>query len=372
MQDDGDCDELANKRTALLAEGKTVAACVTYGPAKRVAFDDMKASDILPIPQYCLENEIQYWYGNREEACAIVGVLVNVTSLPNNQIIGQMFLNEYRYAYGSSTYPTVAYQLQVSMYHGWGQIAGTTVSGVSQCTGACTYVSSDFPIQPVVKDTYPGGEAYFRTTATEAGAIGNMDAVFKYRFYNPSWGGSGGSTGELTASYPTVRCDNRVPGTSIAGCVFRDWPGVYAYSLTGPYAELAKHIHEAQQAGLPGAYPGTGPNSTPLKRLIFPREQQANRLKACPTAWPRPATKSCDEYPMASTYQGAHTGGGTGRTFSWCSVSALPTGVTGPSGWSSCMIDQDHNSLGGSDLDTYLYRDQRILDSDPFYIQIVP
>lgn len=371
--DSGDCDELANKRESLLASGRTVAACVTYGSAKRVKSGDVQTQDILPLPQYCIDNAGDgYWYGYREEACVVANFKVTVTRLPDNAVIGEMYFNEYRYTYGSSTYTTVAQQVQVSMYSGWGEISGTTVGGTAECTGACTLVSSDFPLQPVALDTCPGGEAYLRTTATASGSIGYMNGVFKYRFFNPNWTGSGGATNEIVTDYPTVRCDNAVPGTTIAGCVYPDWAGYYSYSLSGPYTELAQHIRDAQQSGLPGAYPGTGPNSTPLTRLIDSTKQAANRSLACPSSWPRPTGKSCDEYPMASTHQGASTGGGTGRTFSWCSISALPTGVTGPTGWSSCMIDANHNSLGGSDMDTFLYRDQRILDSDPFFIYIAP
>ncbi|QDY11198.1 hypothetical protein FJK98_32030 [Micromonospora sp. HM134] len=312
------------------------------------------------------------WHGKREEACVIYSIGVNILSLPNNTLIGQMFLNEYRYTYGSSTYLNVAQQLQVSMWDGWGLIAGTTVSGTAECSGSCTLVSANFPPQEVVLNSFPAGEAYFKSTVSSPGEVATMKGTFKYRFYNPSWNGSGGSTTELVASYPTIRCDNAVPGQSIPGCIFPDWPGIYTYSLTGPFAELAKHINQAQQSGLPGAYPATGPNTARLRRLINKGSQQANRALACPATWSRPPGKSCDEYPMASTYQGAATGGGTGRTFSWCSVTALPTGVTGSTGWSSCMIDANHNSLGGSDLDTYLYRDQRILDSDTFWIRIAP
>ncbi|MBM0231890.1 hypothetical protein JNW91_08490 [Micromonospora sp. STR1_7] len=371
--DSGDCDELENKRHDLVAAGKDVAACVTYGPTRRVRTDDMQAQAILPVPQWCLDSALDgNWYGFREEACTITGLKVSVRSLPNNAVIGEMSFNEYRFTYGSSTSVTVAQQIQLSMYDGWGQIAGTTVGGTAQCTGACTLVSSDFPIQPVTLSSRPGGEAYLRTTQTAAGTRSTMEGVFKHRFFNPSWNASGGATTELVSEFPTIRCDNSVPGYSVPGCIFPDWAGVYTYRLSGPYAELAEHIRDAQQSGLPGAFPGTGPNTAPLTRLVDPMLQNRNRAKACPTSWPRPEGRSCDEYPMASTQQGAAGRTATGRTFPWCSVSALPTGVTGPSGWSSCMIDEVQNSNGGSDMNVFLYQDQRILDFDKFYINIAP
>jgi hypothetical protein len=370
--DSGDCDELERNREKLLAQGQSIAACVTYGTGKRIDRSDPRVQDVLPLPQYCYDNAFDgYWYGDREQLCQIRGITVTVKRVPDNVIVGEMLLNEYLFTYGSSTYTTVAQQIELGLYSGWGQINGTTISGIAQCTGACSPVSSDFPLQPVTMTNYPAGEAYFSGTATSPGSSGEFKGVFKYRFFNPNWTGSGGATGEITAEYLRVRCDNAVPGQALPGCIYPDAAGVYTYSLTGLYAELARHIRTAQQSGLPGAYPGTGPNSTPLRRLTG-TQTDANRKKACPDSWPRPTGKSCDEYPMASTQQGAVTGGGSGRTFSGCSVTALPTGVTGPTGWSSCMINADHNSLGGSDLDTKLYRDQRFLNGDHFYIYIAP
>ena len=78
---------------------------------------------------------------------------------------------------------------------------------------------------------------------------------------------------------------------------------------------------------------------------------------------------SCDEYPFRSTYQGASTGGGTGRTFDWCQIILLPTGVTGPNGYSSCMIPVGENSSAGSLLNNF-YVNFRVIDTDPFYVWI--
>lgn len=141
------------------------------------------------------------------------------------------------------------------------------------------------------------------------------------------------------------------------------------YSLSGPYAELAAHLRDAQASGLPGAYAGTAPNTDPLHRIVNPDAQQQNYTTSCPDAYTRPVGKSCDEYPFKTTIEGAWTGQGPGRTFSWCSIPQLPTGVTGPSGYSSCMINATHNSEGRSQLNSF-YVDQRILDGDPLYVFI--
>ena len=119
--------------------------------------------------------------------------------------------------------------------------------------------------------------------------------------------------------------------------------------------------------------PGVGPSrsSTPLNRLINPAVQAQNRATACPSSLPRPAGRSCDEYPFASTYQGAFLSGGAARTFSFCQVSLPNPPSTGPVGYSVCMIDAAENSEAGSALNSVLFVPYRILDGDAFYVDIV-
>ncbi|GLW11757.1 hypothetical protein Misp01_68850 [Microtetraspora sp. NBRC 13810] len=108
-----------------------------------------------------------------------------------------------------------------------------------------------------------------------------------------------------------------------------------------------------------------------LTRLYSGDDSKDNRTTACPQSLPRPTGKSCDEYPFASSNQGASLSGGPGRTFGYCEVAPLPQGVTGPTGYSSCMINASQNSGGGTWLGT-VYRQNRILQNDPFYVWIKP
>ncbi|MFK4101503.1 hypothetical protein ACI2L1_15760 [Streptomyces sp. NPDC019531] len=130
----------------------------------------------------------------------------------------------------------------------------------------------------------------------------------------------------------------------------------------------------AQASGLPGAYP----NGTPLTRLTDAALRQSNGDTACPQAssggYPRPTGYSCDEYPFRSTWQGAFTSAtppNPGRTFDWCQISALPQGVTGPNGWSACMIPATENSNAGSQDLRVFYNDNRVIEQDPFFVWIV-
>lgn len=79
-----------------------------------------------------------------------------------------------------------------------------------------------------------------------------------------------------------------------------------SYSLTGPWPQIAKHIKDAQADGKPGKYDTTHY----LTRLTDQKKIDKNRGKACPSSLERPPGQSCDEYPFASTWQGAKYSGG--------------------------------------------------------------
>ncbi|GHD80231.1 hypothetical protein GCM10010317_101950 [Streptomyces mirabilis] len=73
-----------------------------------------------------------------------------------------------------------------------------------------------------------------------------------------------------------------------------------------------------------------------------------NRNRACPSSRHRPPGKQCDEYPFASTWQGASSGGGQ---FSWR------------------MINATQNEDGGRALKNF-YGYNRIIEKDKFLVWI--
>lgn len=212
----------------------------------------------------------------------------------------------------------------------------------------------------MVVGQFANGESFHTTTATAPAAVGFATTPFNYFFTNPAWTGPTNTTG---VTPPRVRCDNALPGVASVGCVFPDYVPAVIYALGGPYPELASHISRGLASGLPGGYPV----GLPLTRLVDPTLQNLNRDVACPPIYPRPAGKSCDEYPFASSDQGAFTGGGLPRTFDGCQITLLLPGSTGPSGYSVCMIDATQNSGGGSALGLF-YKDNRVISSDAFRV----
>ncbi|HZM76287.1 MAG TPA: hypothetical protein VFC19_11200 [Candidatus Limnocylindrales bacterium] len=350
---------------------KGTLACVTDAPPPSplpsLTPDGFGTQAILPLPPFCFEHAFDGWWYTRTQACAITSKIVIVLDAETLLPIGDMLFLEFSFSYTSGGISTWAQQIDIRPFlaHGAGALPGTMVSGTASCRLSCIARISNFPPQPVTTalGSSATGEAFFDTTAVIPGMVGDAFTKWTYRFTNPGWLLP---TTPGTAEPPKVRCDNAVPGYSQIGCIFSDYTPVMQYSRDGLYPELARHIGDAQASGLPGAYP----NGAPLVRMVDEAQQTANRNAACPRAYPRPITKSCDEYPFASTRQGAAQPPlGPGRTFSYCSITPLPQGVTAPTGYSACMIDAWQNSTGGSALNTF-FQENRVIDNDEYRVWI--
>jgi hypothetical protein len=119
----------------------------------------------------------------------------------------------------------------------------------------------------------------------------------------------------------------------------------------------------------PGEYKASlGANQRPLHRLIDETLRGKNRDhagKVCVDVWGEGASNpnlNCDEYPFASTIEGAYTG------------SSASTGD--PEGWrtwhgSARLIGEvDNQESGNLYLNIRFYQANRILDGDPFFVAI--
>ncbi|WP_409461720.1 NucA/NucB deoxyribonuclease domain-containing protein [Amycolatopsis sp. GA6-003] len=219
----------------------------------------------------------------------------------------------------------------------WGSSLGTTVTGRGWCEGDCRVTRQNYPTMAVLErgiwEDYVVGES----TTYQPGDVGSGILNAETTFTNPGWVNSVSNSGPT----PAARCDNMLPGRG-AGCVLSAVTPEMFYRLDGPYPELAKHIQKAQAKGLPGARGGT-----PLQRATEDVVKDRNRAVACPDSLPRPEGKDCDEYPFASTWEGAAFG---------------PYDVE--------MINSWQNQQGGSALSDF-YDEERVLNLDPFWVTIV-
>lgn len=170
------------------------------------------------------------------------------------------------------------------------------------------------------------------------------------------------------------RCDkakyiNRTTG----GCIFYQVMATWKISLSGKAGAVAKHIQLALTHPGTGTYPpapggkkvlipGFKSTGQPLMRLYkaynmkLYRDNHNTAVAACVRKYGPHYTnggKECDEYPMASTYEGASTA--TGNPW-WYSVQALSGSA---------------NSSAGAQWAAFLSKN-RILSGDPFWVAVVP
>jgi hypothetical protein len=250
---------------------------------------------------------------------------------------------------------------------GVGKQPGWTVEAVPSCFGQCATISTDFPPQLLNSLNTPYGSARFEGIVA-AGDQVVVSPAFTLVFANPTLPNI--LPGALPlASPPILRCDDALPNIPYAGCVFTGVAPIYPLSTSGEFPQFARHILDAQESELPGR-----PGEKFLRRMVNAADQQRNGDRACPrgsSGYPRPDTKSCDEYPFRSTYEGAATANppGTARTHSWCEIPKEKTGITGPTGYSVCMINATQNSRGGGQLLRF-YNNARVIDHDAFYVEI--
>lgn len=287
-------------------------------------------------------------------------VVLTVTDVNTGQIIGEAKMTAVDLAVTVDTVKSWGLHVQLQVDSATGVAIGVTATALAQCDDSCT-VSSQSGTGILETGAIIDTEAVV-TSTVGAGEIKFGTAKMVVHFSGPT---VTEVTPFVSAGMP-VRCDNASGANYGFGCVLPWWPGRWVIDQYA-YPTYVAHVYLAQQSGLPGA-------TVPLTRTDA-EGQALNRQYACPniSSWPRPTIDgvvySCDEYPMASTREGAASSpDGTGyRTFDGCHITALPTGVTGSTGYSACMIPQSENSGAGSKLGIF-YGRSRILPGDQFYV----
>ncbi|MFI1799433.1 hypothetical protein ACH427_19080 [Streptomyces sp. NPDC020379] len=342
------------------AEGSSVACLELTQPRALTApkgNSPRSAQDIVPIPDWCLDAADGTPRAIRTEVCQLSGGTYSTWKTVNGKktLTGEANLNEINYSYSDTSIESWVHQIEVSAYKGWGDALKAKVSGKATSNGACTTGNSDFPEKPITIGSWAQGDSLFTTTAKAPGAVGNCTTTWNLTFTNGAYNPT-----VITFSMDDIRCDNATLGSTKVGCVVAWYPSAVQYSKSRNPA-LASHVERAQASGLPG-----GSFAAPLRRTTNEAIANDNRNKACGDA-PSTPGKTCDEYPLASTYQGLSSGGER-RTFEGCAFD-LPQ-QTGPVGVSVCMIDErDNNAQGG--LQSQFYKRERVLDHDPFRVEVV-
>jgi len=283
----------------------------------------------------------------------------------NGEPAGTMSLTTISYAYTSTTSGTWTYQIEQFA----SAVTGTLNRGVTimpeptGVTGLCSTTDYSFPDQSLSLGSNPDPWGWQEITTNVDPGEGRMcEGWWTFQYMVPG----GAITTPITFYAEPVRCDNGLlPGYSNRGCVFPDFEPTLTYSRQ-EFPEFTHHIDSALDSGLWGSE-GTGP----LTRMTDSSDISRNREAAvfvCGAWGPLPAGKQCDEYPFASTYEGAYMGGFSDRprSLAGCNLTVGASAI-GPNGFSVCGIDGTENTTAGSQLNSFYVRN-RILDSDGFYV----
>ncbi|MBC2902449.1 NucA/NucB deoxyribonuclease domain-containing protein [Streptomyces cupreus] len=203
--------------------------------------------------------------------------------------------------------------------------------------------------------------AYSRFDSPTTGASGTH-LISRYQFRTVLSVAGGDSVSFGTNNF---RCDSAtyIKNTAAgSGCVFPNVTSVFTLNVNSGATQEALHIYQAQyypETTTPAdpnkSIPGSVESGRPLTRTTSATLIDANRDKAgdtCTAYYPAYSTSSnldCDEYPYASTHQGASKAG--------TNYSARP-------------INDSDNRSGGGQLSAF-YSFNRMLDTeDRFYVAI--
>lgn len=237
-------------------------------------------------------------------------------------------------------------------------VSAQMYSGCYLATGICTAISLGTP-DPQSVTILPSSTQEFGWTeyddgpsATTANSSNWMDSYL-------------GVSYDLDAVPPepvndlselSGRCDTMATATD--GCVDEYYTPVLTYNAqTNPLVQpVAQHIYNAQSGipangglsiawGVPPSYNSTG---KALNRDTTPGDDTRNNAVACASVPITTGVTSCDEFPFKSTYQGAYF----------------------QSVWSAIAVPVSANSSQGG-LTGAFYNSNRVIDDDPFYVNVV-
>ena len=324
---------------------------------------------IIPVPANC-DDSPGYWAMTRTSACVFTTGSLTVERMigTTRAVVGTARFTTYDYVYMSLTGLDFYWQTQRKFT----SLTGEAYKLSHQPTGWCTFnrgcvsISTPGPIQALTVGRTDSYE-YHGRSADLAYLLLNPGKLYRSWYYfapsDPKIIPANGIQNSLT-----FRCDNAIYNRAPA-CVLPEYIPNISYSESGAFNEFASHVRRAQQSGLRG-----GSSTDPLRRITDETWINKNRSTSCGQTWivrPPDGSLSCDEYPFASTSQGAWNYGWTaGRTFNGCGITLPYDHSTGALGFSVCLIDATQNSQAGNVLNQQMYVGQRVLDGDEFYVTI--
>ncbi|MEH1127618.1 NucA/NucB deoxyribonuclease domain-containing protein [Micromonospora sp. CPCC 206061] len=334
-------------------------ACVRLGLSAPASVRTTAAT--AAIPEGCGNGT---WANmSRFVMCKSSGGLYQVIVAQGGEVVGEIAFNYSSMVTMQARDLRWTQSFEYAPVRAWGVLGSPTLWSAPDCMFYCSIVGGNPPTGWALSNH--SGTATF-TSPRLPGQYWGSRSDWGFWFVNPATVNQVSNT--LWTNYPGHRCDDVLPGGT-AGCVNQD----FIPTLEVPesrYPLYAFHIRNAiNTTNLPSQ----------LTRTTNSATIDANRNISCPTGtnYPRPTGYTCDEYPFASTTQGA-AANPAGFTFNFntkrlgklvCQVSWLTEHrSTTNRGYSTCMIPSAQNSLGGSDLQSF-FLDNRVIDRDNFNVR---
>lgn len=364
-------------KAGLIAADRSAAHTRTVDQDKKSNLENAASPQAIPIepyPEYCPTSNGQVY--TFEDACGWQDYEVVLVQLNTGKVLGTLDYFMRDYSYWERSLLDFIHQIQISPYTGtgegttpgyWKAIKGYTGCWITTPSGVtCKSTEEDFATQDIQVETKSAAGVTSFLTTIQTGSESLFSHYLQWGIWytgpdpvvnNASW------ENDTLITY----CDNNLSGVTYGGCKAPTdkWAPTYTLSLA-KYPTLAKAIQAAQAKGVPGSrHSGKW-----LTRTTNASIQTQNRTAACPDTWKRPpGSYSCDEYPGASTYQGAAYNPSAGITFAYCKNPYLSQTTRSPK-WESCFVpdSQENSSEGG--LRNGFWTAYRTLDNDRFWEEV--
>lgn len=346
-----DCTELDKRLPALAkaAQDGALAACDAPAGEKEAAAQlrTPAAKELLAAGPCATAPNKGWKFTGRGRACNPESRLINVRNVRTRQLVGQLYYLSVGMIVAKNDSLTWDQTVSMRKTGGWGRISGTSVYGVGRCASAdkCTTLFTNFPMQLMGEGRTNEGQWKMRSTIDkqdrERGKGQNRATAV---FINPGWVGV--AQHDLTSA--SVRCDsirNMGRGGMGAGCVLPEYWPTMTEMKQFPY--ISQGIRKVQRVGPHHYGRKTGANPNPLVYTSNAAIRKNNNDAACPSSRPRPPGQTCDEYPFASTLQGA-------------SRTQWPD-------WGWRWVPKNENDRQGYQIRTF-YDNNRILNGDRFWV----
>lgn len=315
--------------------------------------------------------DLSGWYKNRYSWCAWGSFEAPGTDIKTGQRIANFSADFTVIGYGNNGARQFDYAIYIDDIRYTGDsvnwTAATLQASLVGCNAAMTCPSTSrlatVPVWQAVNT------AAFTFTSPEVTGGGNQIVGTSMALNldletpaQPEWVWAGGVD---TARAP-IRYDSASYVGRARGAVFNDYRPVLTVDLNqANQNESALHILQAfdrPQLTFPSWVGKSVPGKTePLTRMYDESAKNANRSKSekmCRStfgSWDS-TLDNCDEFPFASTYEGSKTGP---ETYGWGER------------YSVRLIDKDDNQyVGNTMLEVDIYRAQRMLDGDKFYVAV--